>query len=165
MIIAKSKISQRSCCTNPKVMTKMFRKCSTDQRFIRKRNTTYKIHTLVTKYVYLPVSWKGQFNEVLSGYIWEQFPRFFFTGRLSNKIITGFGAIFSNSFGIYFVQMWWWWSLIKADRQSIHNFQITDDRFLSHFVRARDHLVTIFVGWVFLSCSFILWPLNHDKFD
>ena len=28
-------------------MTKMTKKCSTDQRFIRKRNTTYKIHTLV----------------------------------------------------------------------------------------------------------------------
>ena len=27
-------------CTHPKVMTKMFKKCSTDQRFIRKRNTT-----------------------------------------------------------------------------------------------------------------------------
>ena len=35
--------------THPKVMTKMFKKCSTDQRFIRKRNTTYKIHTLVRK--------------------------------------------------------------------------------------------------------------------
>ena len=35
------------CCTHPKVMTKMFKKCSTDQRFIRKINTTYKIHTLV----------------------------------------------------------------------------------------------------------------------
>ena len=33
--------------THPKVMTKMAKKCSTDQRFIRKRNTTYKIHTLV----------------------------------------------------------------------------------------------------------------------
>ena len=27
-------------------MTKMFKKCSTDQGFIRKRNTTYKLHTL-----------------------------------------------------------------------------------------------------------------------
>ena len=35
------------CCTHPEVMTKMVKKCSTDQRFIRKRNTTYKIHTLV----------------------------------------------------------------------------------------------------------------------
>ena len=35
------------CCINPKLMTKMAKKCSTDQRFIRKRNTTYKIHTLV----------------------------------------------------------------------------------------------------------------------
>ena len=34
------------CCTHPKVMTKMFKKCSTDQRSIWKRNTTYKIHTL-----------------------------------------------------------------------------------------------------------------------
>ena len=34
------------CCTHPKVMTKMAKKCSTDQRFIQKRNTTYKIHTL-----------------------------------------------------------------------------------------------------------------------
>ena len=33
--------------THPKVMTKMVKKCLTDQRFIRKRNTTYKIHTLV----------------------------------------------------------------------------------------------------------------------
>ena len=33
--------------THPKAMTKMTKKCSTDQRFIRKRNTTYKIHTLV----------------------------------------------------------------------------------------------------------------------
>jgi hypothetical protein len=32
--------------THPKVMTKMVKKCSTDQRFIRKRNTAYKIHTL-----------------------------------------------------------------------------------------------------------------------
>ena len=35
--------------THPKVMTRMFKKCSTDQRFIRKRNTTYRIHTLVCK--------------------------------------------------------------------------------------------------------------------
>ena len=39
------------CCTHPKVMTKMVKKCSTlcltDQRFIRKRNTTYRIHTFV----------------------------------------------------------------------------------------------------------------------
>ena len=34
------------CCTHPNVMTKMAKKCSIDQRFIRKRNTTYKIHTL-----------------------------------------------------------------------------------------------------------------------
>ena len=36
------------CATSKpsKVMTKMFTKCLTDQRFIRKRNTTYKIHTL-----------------------------------------------------------------------------------------------------------------------
>ena len=36
--------------THPKVMTKMVKKCSTlcstDERFIRKRNTTYRIHTL-----------------------------------------------------------------------------------------------------------------------
>ena len=31
----------------PKVMTKMVKKYSTDQRFIPKINTTYKIHTLV----------------------------------------------------------------------------------------------------------------------
>ena len=35
------------CCTHPKMMTKIAKKCSTDQRFIRKRNTAYKIHTLV----------------------------------------------------------------------------------------------------------------------
>jgi hypothetical protein len=29
------------------LMKKMSKKCSTDQRFIRKRNTTYKIETLV----------------------------------------------------------------------------------------------------------------------
>ena len=37
-------------------MTKMFKKCSTDQRFIRKRNTTYKIHTLeygLVEYTYI----------------------------------------------------------------------------------------------------------------
>ena len=34
------------CCTHPKVMAKMSKKCSTDQRFIRKRNTSYKIETL-----------------------------------------------------------------------------------------------------------------------
>ena len=28
-------------------MKKMSKKCSTDQRFIRKRNTSYKIHTLI----------------------------------------------------------------------------------------------------------------------
>ena len=33
--------------THPKVMTKMVKKCSTDQRFIQKRNTTYKIGTLI----------------------------------------------------------------------------------------------------------------------
>ena len=32
-----------------KPMKKMVKKCSTDQRFIRKRNTTYRIHTLVCK--------------------------------------------------------------------------------------------------------------------
>ena len=30
-------------------MKKMSKKCSTDQRFIRKKNTTYKIHTLVVR--------------------------------------------------------------------------------------------------------------------
>ena len=30
-------------------MKKMFKKCSTDQSFIRKRNTTYKIGTLMAK--------------------------------------------------------------------------------------------------------------------
>ena len=35
------------CCTHPKMITKMAKKCSIDQRFIRKRNTTCKIHTLV----------------------------------------------------------------------------------------------------------------------
>ena len=37
-------------------MTKMFKKCLTDQRFIQKRNTTYKIHTLEDRefqFVYL----------------------------------------------------------------------------------------------------------------
>ena len=34
------------CCTHPKVMTKWPRNVPTDGRFIRKRNTTYKIHTL-----------------------------------------------------------------------------------------------------------------------
>ena len=34
-------------CTHPKVMTKMLKKCSSEQRFIRERNTIYKIHTLV----------------------------------------------------------------------------------------------------------------------
>ena len=38
--------------THPKVMTKMVEKCSTlfstDQTFIRKINTTYRIHTLIT---------------------------------------------------------------------------------------------------------------------
>jgi hypothetical protein len=33
--------------THPKVMTKMFKKFSSDQRFIWKRNTTLKIHALV----------------------------------------------------------------------------------------------------------------------
>ena len=33
--------------THPKVMTKMVKKYSKDQRFIPKRNATYKIHTLV----------------------------------------------------------------------------------------------------------------------
>ena len=39
------------CCSQPKVMIKMVKKCSklcsTDQRFIRKQNTTFRIHTLV----------------------------------------------------------------------------------------------------------------------
>ena len=33
-------------------MKRMSKKCSTDQRFIRKRNTTYKIGTLVAFWVY-----------------------------------------------------------------------------------------------------------------
>jgi hypothetical protein len=33
--------------TQPKVMTKMAKKCLTDQRVIRKRNTNYQIGTLV----------------------------------------------------------------------------------------------------------------------
>ena len=37
------------CCSHPKVATKMAKKCSTNQRFIRKRNTTYKIYTLASK--------------------------------------------------------------------------------------------------------------------
>ena len=40
-------------CTHPKVMTKMFKKCSTHQRFIRKRNTTYKIHTLILSKLFI----------------------------------------------------------------------------------------------------------------
>ena len=47
------------CCTHPKVMSKMVKKCSTlcstDQRFIRKRNTTYRIHTLVGGSEYLTI--------------------------------------------------------------------------------------------------------------
>jgi hypothetical protein len=34
------------CCTHPKVMTKMAKKCSTDQSCIRKEVTSYKIHNL-----------------------------------------------------------------------------------------------------------------------
>ena len=34
-------------------MTEMTKKCSTDQRFIQKRNTTYKIHTLLHWRFYL----------------------------------------------------------------------------------------------------------------
>ena len=33
-------------------MKKMSKKCSTDQRFIQKRNTSYKIGTLVVKKIY-----------------------------------------------------------------------------------------------------------------
>ena len=33
-------------------MAKMAKKCSTDQRFIWKRNTTYKKHTLVRVFLY-----------------------------------------------------------------------------------------------------------------
>ena len=33
--------------THAKIMTKVVKKCSTDQRFIRKKNITYKTHTLV----------------------------------------------------------------------------------------------------------------------
>ena len=49
------------CCTHPKVMTTMFKKCSTDQRFIRKRNTTCKIHTLVDlcKIIYFFISFSN----------------------------------------------------------------------------------------------------------
>ena len=39
--------------SHPKVMAKMVKKCTTDQRFIRKRNTTYKIHTLIWKKSYM----------------------------------------------------------------------------------------------------------------
>ena len=43
-------------------MTKMCKKCSTDQRLIRKRNTTYKIHTLefltILKTMYSCKEWK-----------------------------------------------------------------------------------------------------------
>ena len=37
--------------THPKVMTKMVKKYSKDQRFIPKRNATYKIHTLAGTFI------------------------------------------------------------------------------------------------------------------
>ena len=39
-------VVQQQQQTHPKVMTEMFKICSTDQRFIRKRNITYKIGNL-----------------------------------------------------------------------------------------------------------------------
>ena len=53
------------CCTHPKVMTKMAKKCLTDQRFIWKRNTTCKIHTLVLHLVI-----KKNFSLILFMFWW-----------------------------------------------------------------------------------------------
>ena len=69
------------CCTHPKVMTK--KKCSTDQRFIRKRNTTYKIHTLVNFF----------FKSSISADIWRKIC-LFLTSRISHRMVV---AIFNSS--------------------------------------------------------------------
>ena len=58
------------CCTHPKVMAKMAKKCSTlcstDQRFILKRNTTYRIHTLAglmqVRFFFLMNLWSVEHN-------------------------------------------------------------------------------------------------------
>ena len=49
------------CCTYPKVMTKMAKKCSTGQSCIRKEVTCYKIGTLVTHVrtrIYQMIIWR-----------------------------------------------------------------------------------------------------------
>ena len=60
------------CCTHPKVMIKMVKKRSTDQIFIWKRNTTYKIHTLVNygncKYFFKIMKNVGHISEQDSKY-------------------------------------------------------------------------------------------------
>ena len=48
------------CCTHPKVMTRMAKKCSTDHRSIQKRNTTYRIHNLVN-FTLMPCMYLGFF--------------------------------------------------------------------------------------------------------
>ena len=70
-----SKESAKLHETHPKVMTKMVKKCSTlcssDQRFIRKRNTTYRIHTLIQQLKVLVASssktvlWNAWFSRIL----------------------------------------------------------------------------------------------------
>ena len=50
------------CCTHPKVITKMAKKCSTDQSCIKKEVTSYKIHTLAPTSQFLAPNtsqWKG----------------------------------------------------------------------------------------------------------
>ena len=61
--------------THPKVMTKIVKKCSTlcssDPRFIRKRSTTYRIHTLIQQLKVLVASssktvlWNAWFSRIL----------------------------------------------------------------------------------------------------
>ena len=67
------------CCrTHPKVMTKMTKKSSTDQRVIRKRNTTYKILKFFRE--------KIPFKIIL----WRRFliqENFLFCGKCSFEII------------------------------------------------------------------------------
>ena len=69
--------------THPKVMKKNGQVMLTIQRFIRKRNTTYKIHTLVNFF----------FKSSISADIWRKIC-LFLTSRISHRMVV---AIFNSS--------------------------------------------------------------------
>ena len=89
-------------------MKKMLKKCSTDQRFIRKRNTTYKIETLMLRFAsewgnfrnQLLIHWELEIEIPFCTSASKSSTRWFFENISSdscwNFLLTAFSDIFTS---------------------------------------------------------------------